>query len=155
MQVQDVMIRNIKTVHEEDLMLDVSSMMCLYRINGMPVIDDDNKIIGFIAEKDVLHYLFPTMEELMESGGNMASLDLDGMMGKYKDVVNLKVSDLMTRSVITVDPEMHILKATSIMVRHTFRRIPVAKDGVLLGIVSMGDVHKALFQTNLAKISGN
>ncbi|MDM8547330.1 CBS domain-containing protein [Candidatus Venteria ishoeyi] len=153
MQVKDIMVRNVKTVQEDTGILEVSSMMCLYRINGLPVVGDDETLLGFIAEKDILHYLFPTMEEVMEGGGNIAGMDLDAMMGKYQDVVNLKVSDLMTRSVITVAPDMHILKATSIMVRHTFRRIPVAENGKLLGVISMGDVHKAIFQSNIVNIT--
>jgi len=45
---------------------------------------------------------------------------------------------------------MHILQAASVMVGRKFRRIPVAEDDKLLGMVSMGDVHKAIFQTTVA-----
>jgi CBS domain-containing protein len=71
-------------------------------------------------------------------------------MMQYKDVVNLKVADLMSHSVISVKPDMHILRAATIMVRHKFRRIPVADGNQLLGMLSLGDIHKAIFQENLA-----
>jgi CBS domain-containing protein len=57
----------------------------------------------------------------------------------------------MTENVITVSPDMHILKAATFMVRHKFRRIPVADAGNLVGMLSLGDVHKAIFQANLSK----
>jgi len=42
-----------------------------------------------------------------------------------------------------------VLKAASIMFRNRIRRIPVARNGKLLGIISIGDVHKAMFRENL------
>jgi CBS domain-containing protein len=62
----------------------------------------------------------------------------------------------MTRNPIAVPPEMHILRAATIMVRNRFRRIPVADNGRLVGMLSLGDVHKAIFHANVAdKLSRN
>jgi CBS domain-containing protein len=71
-------------------------------------------------------------------------------MANYKDVLNLPVGDLMTRNPIAVNPDMHILRAATIMVRNRFRRIPVAENGALVGMLSLGDVHKAIFHANVA-----
>jgi CBS domain-containing protein len=57
----------------------------------------------------------------------------------------------MASRVITVRPDMQMIQAAAVMVRHNFRRIPVAVDDKLVGMVSMGDVHKALFHANIAK----
>jgi predicted transcriptional regulator len=111
------------------------------------VIDDENNLLGIIAEKDVLHNLFPSLEELMES----LEIDYEKMMDKYVDVINLKVEDIMTKSAISIRPDLPCIKAASIMVKHKFRRIPVADDGKLVGMLSLGDVHKAIFQTTLFK----
>lgn len=147
MLVKEIMTGSPRAVSPETGLLEVVSLMCLYRFSGLPVIQD-GKMVGFIAEKDVLHKLFPTLEDMMADG--LGSVDFDGMMGKYIDVVNLKVKDLMTSNVISVSPEDHILKAASTMVRNRFRRIPVADAGELVGMISLGDVHKALF---LASVS--
>jgi predicted transcriptional regulator len=139
---------SVRSVKPDAKVMDVASVMCLYRFHGLPVVEDDGRLIGIIAEKDVLHSLFPTIESLMEEG--MANVDLDKEMGKYKDVLSLPVSDLMTRNPIAVTPEMHILRAATIMVRNRFRRIPVADQGILVGMLSLGDVHKAIFHANVA-----
>lgn len=149
MQVKDIMTASPRTVTPETGLLDVVSLMCLYRYSGLPVMDG-NKLVGFIAEKDVLHKLFPTLEDMMTEG--LGAVDFEGMMGKYKQVVNLKVRELMTPSVITVSPHDHILKAATTMVRHKFRRIPVADAGQLVGMLSLGDIHKAIFQANIAQV---
>lgn len=147
MLVKEIMTGSPRTVSPETGLLEVVSLMCLYRYSGLPVITDGN-MVGFIAEKDVLHKLFPTLEDMIADG--LGSADFNGMMGKYRDVVNLKVRDLMTTNVISVSPDDHILKAASTMVRNRFRRIPVAEAGKLVGMMSLGDVHKALFQISVS-----
>jgi CBS domain-containing protein len=86
--------------------------------------------------------------------GGWASIDLDAMMDQYKDVVKLRVADIMTRNPLTVPPDIHILKAATVMARRNFRRIPVAEGDHLLGMLSIGDIHKAIFFRTLAKNFG-
>jgi CBS domain-containing protein len=147
MQVKEIMSRSVRTVTPDTKVMEVASIMCLYRFAGLPVVEDEDRLVGLIAEKDVLHSLFPKLENLMEVG--MANVDLDKEMARYKDVLALRVSDLMSRNPITVTPDMHVLRAATIMVRHRFRRIPVAEDGRLLGMLSLGDVHKAIFHATI------
>ena len=143
MNTKEIMCRNLKIVTPETSMASVVADMCLYRISGMPVVDKDNNLVGFIAEKDVLHRLFPSLDDTM----NMSlHVDFEGTEANYKSVMALKVSDLMTNKAISVTSDMPILKAASVMVKNRFRRIPVADDGKLVGMLSLGDVHKALFK---------
>jgi CBS domain-containing protein len=146
MLVKDIMSGAVKTVKPETKLVEVASLMCLYRYSGLPVVDE-GKLVGIIAEKDLLHRLFPSLDDLMEG---MASIDLDKMMSQYKDVLRLQVEDVMTRNPVTVAPDMHILRAATVMVRNKFRRIPVADGDQLVGIVSLGDVHKAIFHSNIS-----
>jgi CBS domain-containing protein len=153
MQVKEIMSRSVRTVTPDTKVLEVASIMCLYRFAGLPVVEGEDRLVGLIAEKDVLHSLFPKLESLMEEG--IANVDLDREMARYKDVLALRVSELMTRNPITVPPDMHILRAATVMVRHRFRRIPVAEDGRLVGMLSLGDVHKAIFHATLAHKLGS
>lgn len=146
MKVKDVMSCAVKTVTPDTKLVQVASLMCLYRYSGLPVIEN-GKVVGIIAEKDVLHRLFPSLDELMEG---MAAIDMDKMMGQYKDVLNLDVRDVMVRKVVTVASDMHVLRAATVMIRNKFRRIPVCDDGMLVGMLSLGDVHKAIFHANIS-----
>lgn len=149
MLVRDVMTKNLKTVTPQTGVIEVASLMCLYRFSGLPVVDTGDRLVGIVTEKDVLHRLFPTLEDLRDG---MASVDLDEMMGQYRDVLKLKVNEVMTPSVISINPDMHLLRGAGVMIRHRFRRIPVVEDGVLVGMLTLGDVHKAIYQANVAKM---
>jgi CBS domain-containing protein len=146
MQVKDIMSRAVKSVTPQTRVAEVVSLMCLYRYSGLPVVED-GRLVGFIAEKDVLTRLLPNVEELM---GSMTTIDFNTLIHDYSDLTNQQVSKLMTRNVSTVTPDMHILKAAAVMAGKRFRRIPVAEDGQLVGILSLGDVHKAIFHANIA-----
>ena len=148
MLVQDIMARSVRSVTPETPLVEVVSLMCLYRFSGLPVLEGD-RLVGIIAERDVLARMFPTLEELMEGG--MGNVDMDAMMGRYKEVVRLKVADVMKGRPITVAPDMHVLRAAAAMAKHGFRRIPVADGDHLVGMISLGDVHKAIFQENISK----
>ena len=147
MQVKDAMTRAARSVKPDTKVMEVASQMCLYRYHGLPVVDDEGMLVGVIAEKDVLHSLFPKIEDMIAHG--MATVDLDQEMARYGEVLEQTVVELMTPNPVAVDPKMHLLRAATVMVRHNFRRIPVAEEVVLRGMLTLGDVHKAIFHANV------
>jgi len=146
MKVKDIMTTNVRTITSDKKLGEVVSLMCIYRYSGIPVVDD-GKLVGTVSESDVLGKMFPKLEDLMSG---MSTVDYDKQLHQYSDVVNIQVKDVMTPVVISVKPDMHILQAASMMVGRKFRRIPVAVGDELVGMVSMGDVHKAIYQSTLA-----
>ncbi|MDH5610871.1 MAG: CBS domain-containing protein [Gammaproteobacteria bacterium] len=146
MLVKDIMTTNVRTVTSDKKLGEVVSLMCIYRYSGIPVVDD-GKLVGTVSESDVLGKMFPKLEDLMDS---MSMVDYEALMKQYANVVNVQVKDVMTPTVITIKPGMHILQAASLMCGRKFRRIPVAIGDELVGMVSMGDVHKAIFQSTVA-----
>ncbi len=146
MNVEDIMTTNVRTVTSDKKLGEVVSLMCIYRYSGIPVVDD-GKLVGTVSESDILGKMFPKLEDLM---GGMSAVDYDKLVNQYSDVVSITVKDVMTPVVISIKPDMHILQAASMMVGRKFRRIPVAVDDELIGMVSMGDVHKAIYQSTLA-----
>ncbi len=147
MQVKDTMCVEVKTCKPDTPIKEIATIMCFNKISGLPVVDDDNNVVGVISEKDILCSMFPDMRELVESG---AKTDFEAMEKDYGSILGKTVEDLMTKVVATVSPEMPILRAASMMWVRKIRRIPVTtEDNKLVGILSMGDVHKAVFQESL------
>jgi len=146
MIVKEIMNTRLKTAKADDMIKDVSTLMCLNKISGVPVVGDDDELIGVLSEKDILHRMFPEAHELFlnEERPNYEKMEQD-----FKGTLTLKVGDLMTKVVSSVSPDMPVMKAASMMWLKKIRRIPVVEDGKLVGIVSIGDVHRALFQEHL------
>jgi CBS domain-containing protein len=149
MIVKDIMTTAVKTATPDTLVKDIASIMCFNKISGMPVVDADEKLIGVLSEKDILKAMFPDVEQFMQEG---AKPDFESIEADYKMLLDKKAKDLMTQTVASVSADMPLLKAASMMCVKKIRRIPVTdSSNKLIGIISIGDVHKAIFQDCLMK----
>ena len=93
----------------------------LERIGAIVVTSEGLHIEGILSERDIVH-------GLTDHGGT---------------VLDLPVSALMSRSVMTCKPDSEIRDVMRLMTVHRIRHVPVAENGVLRGIVSIGDVVKS------------
>jgi CBS domain-containing protein len=143
MIVQDIMTTDIKTVTPDQPVKDIALMMVMEHISGAPVVDADNNLVGIISEKDILQHMFPKLEDIMSD----THFDFENMETNYKGTMNVKIGDIMTKHVDSIDVDMPCLKAASTMWLRKYRRIPVTKNGKLIGIISIGDVHRAIFKS--------
>jgi CBS domain-containing protein len=138
------MSRELITVSPSDPILRVAALICQKRISGIPVLDEDGQLTGIVSEKDVLKAMYPSYDEFFEDP--LTNMDFERMEERFEDVKKRPVKNIMTPHVITLSPDTPILKAASTMILRRIRRIPVVAGGKLVGIVSQGDIHQALFK---------
>ncbi|MBF0341760.1 MAG: CBS domain-containing protein [Magnetococcales bacterium] len=150
MLVKDVMTRDVRTAKKEDSVRSVAAVICTNKISGLPVVEEGNKLVGLISEKDILNCLLPGYRTFLQ--GPLKQGDFEAMEESYQGILSKRVEDLMTHRVFSVSPNDPLLLAASQMDLHRFRRIPVVEDGDhLVGIISLGDIHKAIFKHELAR----
>jgi CBS domain-containing protein len=89
-------------------------------IGALVVSEDGSAVLGLIAERDIVH----------------------GLCYYGAQLLDLRVSDLMTRTVITCAPGDSLTRVMAQMTRYRVRQLPVVEAGKLRGIVSIGDVVK-------------
>jgi len=145
MIVSEIMSKGVKTAKADTSVKEIANTMCFNNISGLPIVDDENKIIGIVSEKDLLARMFPDMATIANEGRP----NFEEMEKGYADTLHLIASDIMTTTVSSVSSDMPIMKAASLMCVNKIRRIPVSENGKLVGIVSVGDVHKAIYQTTM------
>ncbi len=143
MLVQEVMSTGVITAKPSDSVRSVVIKMLSRHCGAVPVIDDDQNLIGLVAVRDVMIPLFPNYGDYIHD--NVHSRDFSAMEEGYPDILHKKVETIMTKFPLTVSPTTPILEAASYMGLKHFRRIPVAEKGKLLGMISMGDINRGLF----------
>ncbi len=142
MKVSDVMQKNVDFVYPDMPLLGVAKLIFGNKINGVPVCKD-RKVIGFVAETDILAKFHPTMQEFTEDP--FASSNFENMEEKAKEVLELTAKDIMSKKPITINEDDPLLRADSLMRLRDVGRLPVVdKKGNLVGIISMGDIFKSL-----------
>jgi len=144
MKIKEVMNTNLKTIGSDAKISEVANIMAIEHISGLPVVDD-GKLVGIISEKDILKCMFPDVNEVMEG----VRIDFEKMELNYKKAFDVKVGSIMTKDVTSIDVNTPCLKAASSMWVKNIRRIPVTDDGLLVGIVSIGDVHRSIFKNSM------
>lgn len=142
MKVSDVMQKHVDFVNTDANILDVARLIFGRGINGVPVCKD-KKVVGFVVETDILAKFFPSMREHIED--TVHTRNFEEMEKKTEEILQLSVSEIMNKNHIAIDPDVPLLKAQSMMQVNGVGRLPVVdKRNFLLGIISKGDIFKAL-----------
>ncbi len=111
-EVREIMERDVIAAEFTSSFEEVLELLLKNRVGGMPIVDREDRVIGILTERDVLHYL-------------SSHKDFDGV-----------VSDFMTRGVITAEPDTTIREAMRTMVDKGIRRLPIIRDGILMGLLT-------------------
>jgi len=116
--VKEIMTRDVCTVRREDSLLSASKRMIEFGV-GSVVVVEDGKPIGIVTEKDILYKVVAR---------NMLPSDV-------------KVGDIMSTPLITINPNTSVREASDIMKKRGIRRLPVVNsNGDLVGIVTDNDI---------------
>jgi CBS domain-containing protein len=120
-QVSDLMSFPVDTVHERAAMEQVAGLLRETGCTGVPVVDDNDRIVGVISRRD--------------------------FQRKVKKETQLKapVKAYMSNRVITIEPGKSPSDASGLMIKHDIGRLPVIEDGKIIGIVTRSDVMRYLY----------
>lgn len=143
MLVREVMSTGLVTAKKTDTVRSVVMKMLNRHCATIPVVEGDNQLIGIVTLRDVLLPLYPNYGDYIHD--TVHSRNFVEMEEGYLEALEGKVEDIMSRNPVTVEPNDPVLGAASYMGLKKFRRIPVVDQGVLVGMVSLGDINRGLF----------
>lgn len=126
-RVREFMNKEIQALSPDMTILQAVEYLLDRKLTGAPVINDDNQVIGILSEKDCLRLLAEGADNQRPNG---------------------VVSDFMTKKVLTVPPTMNIYFVAGMFLNDVIRRFPVVENDKLVGMISRGDVLRAI-QNNL------
>ena len=119
MKVVELMNKNVITCHPSETLNIILNKLELFKIAGMPVVDK-GKLVGIISQSDILKGL------------------------KAGSIGDQSVADVMTPDVITVPPTESAILVAKLMVEKHINRIPIVDSDKVVGIVTRGDIIKAV-----------
>jgi len=140
MLVKDIMTRNLITIDPETSFTNALKIMRENKIRRLPVLEG-KKLVGIVTEKDIL-YASPSKATTLDVW------ELHYLLNK------LKVKEIMTKNVITVQEDTPIEEAAKIMVDNKIGALPVLKEDELVGIVTETDIFKIFLEMFGARKKG-
>lgn len=143
LKVADLMTREVFTVPPEMSVKEVAKLLFEKEISGLPVVDEQKKVIGMITEKDLISMALPKYLEKL--GDFDFILDEEPFLKKIADADKVKVKDIMRREVLCVKEDVPVPEVARLMIVNKVRRIPVLdKDKKLVGIIARADIVKEI-----------
>ena len=117
---------------------EILQLMLRYHLNDILIVDSEQRLAGIVTYSDLCRKLLPTERELMEHEEYLITPQL--MEDRVRDIANMPVDEIMTTNVITVSPDLEVLKAGATMIAHRVKQLPVVRDDKVIGIVSHADI---------------
>lgn len=151
MYVRDLMTTDVVAVGPEAPLKEVARILLEARVSGLPVVGSDGAVLGVISEADFLRREArdpardpargrrPGLRWLAH--GEDAAADRERLAGVH-------AGEAMTRPAVTIDPDRPLSEAARVMTERRIKRLPVVRDGRLVGIITRTDVVRAYARTD-------
>ena len=143
MNASDVMISNVITVGPNACVQDVAAVLLKNGISAVPVVDANGALLGIVSEGDLMQRPEGGTErrhsvwlELLTTSGALAQ--------EYVKSHSRTVADVMSKNVITAPPTMPVREVAALLEKNRIKRVPIVKDGKVVGIVSRANLLQAL-----------
>ncbi len=148
MNVSEIMNKSVVTVPHTATLRDAAEILSTAGVSGAPVLDQEGTMIGIVSEKDIFKSLYPSHAEFYDSPGIW--IDLDKLEEKTMESADKPVVDIMTREVVTVNPDASLMQVGSIMlVRGIHRVMVVGQSNEVIGVVARRDIYNNILKKRL------
>jgi len=143
MRARQVMTRPVHTVAADASVYDAAQVLLNACVSAAPVVDADGKMLGIVSEADLMYRTeigtVPGKSWLTRLLADDAQLARD-----YIRAHSHRVADVMTRNVVTAEERTSLGDIAALMQRHRVKRVPILREGRIVGIVSRGNLLQGL-----------
>lgn len=155
LKVRDLMTTQVVTLKPEETIKKAVIKLALDNVSGAPVVDNRNHLMGILSENDVLELIlkYQLMLDEEQSDSVMLNYSMDSsnetderLKRISEEISNKPVSEVMTRTILTTSPDTSIMEVLKAMIEMKVNRLPVVEKGVVVGIISRGDIIFALYK---------
>ena len=143
MKARDVMVSPVISVKPSCTVKEVAKTLLERRISAVPVVDDSGKLAGIVSEGDLMHRAEIGTQRRHSWWLRVLTGD-DALAAEYTKAHARTVAGVMTRDVITASPDTPLHEIAALLERRSIKRVPIVRDGALLGIVSRANLLQAL-----------
>ena len=147
-KVKDFMVTNLISVTLDSNIKEILKLFTDHGIGGVPVLDNQKKLIGMVSDGDIIRYLAPKEGSVHDFIYGIFVEEEEREEEVLKEKINTTVDKFMERKKIyALKEEDTFEEAIRILSHHNFKKLPVLdSENRILGIISRGDINKSLFK---------
>ena len=150
LKAKDIMAREIIVISPEAKTLDAARILLEKRINGLPVVDANGRLVGIICQSDLVaqqkRLSLPSFFNLLDGLIPLASAK--NWEQEIQRISANTVAQAMTADPVTVSPNTSLDEIASLMVDRKLHTLPVVENEKLVGVVGKEDILRTLLNLN-------
>lgn len=143
MRARDIMTTDPITVPPDTPIEAVAALMADRGISGLPVVDADGRLVGIVTDGDLMRRLSAKEDKPASVFAALLGATADQAMA-YARAHGRRVRDVMSTNLATVTEDATVEEVAHILETKRIRRVPVVRDGRLVGVVSRADLLRAV-----------
>jgi CBS domain-containing protein len=145
---KSVMTTDIVTVSPETTIVETARRMLAHHVSAVPVVDPDRRPLGLVSEGDVMRHFGAQFQSKRAQWLRMLA-EGETLAPEFLAEIRLhqhQVREIMHTAVISAAEEASLAELADLMLQHGIKRVPILRDGVLVGVVSRADVVRAVVE---------
>lgn len=146
MTARDIMRSDVVTIGPDATVRELADLLAEHAISGVPVVDAAGALVGVVTEGDVImqdaELHFPHYLQFLDSVIYLESVRK--FEERFRKTFGNKVGDVMSTEAITVTPDATVHEITTLMADNNVNRLPVIEGGRIVGIITRGDIVRAI-----------
>jgi len=143
MRAKDVMTGDVICVNVKESIFDAAEVLLGARVSAAPVVNDRGVVVGIVSEADLLRRA--ELGTVPAKSWLARLLDTESTAAHAFVATHARhIADVMTREVVTADEDTPLVEIVDLMEKHRVKRVPIVRDGALVGVVSRSDLLRAL-----------
>jgi len=143
------MIRDVTSVLAICKLVDLLGILSRQKITGLPVVSNNQEVIGFISLHDIIRATLPNYLGIINSNSILS--EFIQLSKSLKEYAQRPVEEFMRKNIITIDEDDNEVLAADLLIRNKIQRLPVLRDGKLVGIVTLTDICRELMENDKNK----
>lgn len=147
---REIMTSPVITATPETPFREIAMLMLHHRVSGLPVVDDSGRLLGIISEADLIRKEEQPLPQPTIVGWHGRSLWLERLVDRHQKATGMTARDLMTENVVTATEETKAHELAHLMLARGVNRIPIVREGRVVGIVTRADILKVFVRTDTA-----
>lgn len=146
LKAKDIMTKEVISVHPDTEVAQAARLLLDHRINGLPVLDKHESLIGIICQSDLIAQQkkipLPSFFILLDSYIPLSSQK--NIEKELQKIAATTVKEAMTPKPVTVDPDTTLEDIATLMVKNNIHTLPVVDQGKVVGIIGKEDILRTL-----------
>jgi CBS domain-containing protein len=145
---KSVMATDMVTVSPETTVAETARRMLIHHITAVPVVDPDNRPLGLVSEVDLIRHFGAQFQSKRAEWLRMLA-EGETLAPEFLAEIRLnqhQAREIMHTTVVSADEEAPLAELADLMLNNGINRVPILRDGVLVGIVSRTDVIRAVVE---------